>query len=250
MNRQKLKEMIRRMMEVKLFKEENNIPDDEENPEKPKEPGLPSSDDFASGEPSPTPEPVPTDTPGDTPTEPTGDVPPAEPQSEPEPEKPSLVPPDYPAKDSEKVYVPGPQIPYIPDDQTDQGGEVIPAKDIAPPVSMTQPQGDYTTNPDIDVPTDAPEISKEITKKEAGQLAMQTKGKIFTVVFIKRTTGEERIMNCRLGVKKYLKGGSLPFDPVEKMLLPVYDLQKKDYRLLPLDGIKYIKVDGQLYKTI
>ena len=71
---------------------------------------------------------------------------------------------------------------------------------------------------------------------------------IFSVDFIKRTTGEFRTMVCRLGVKKYLKGGELPFDPVEKGLLPVYDMQKQDYRMISLDTVTEIRVGGNVYK--
>jgi hypothetical protein len=253
MNRQKLKGMIRNHMEVKLFKEANNIPDDEpendENPEdKPK-----SADDFTGDEPKDGPELKPDANLGDNPIPPTGgptspEIPPSEP--EPEPPKEPLVPPDYPAKDSEKVYVPGPQIPYIPQDQSDSGGEVIPAKDIPPPVSLTTPPNDYQNNPDIDVPQGAPEISREVTRRDAANLIRASKGKIFTVVFTKRGDGSERVLNGRLGVKRYLKGGSLPFDPFEKGLIPVYDIQKKDYRMIPIDSMKYLKIGGQLYKTI
>ena len=45
-------------------------------------------------------------------------------------------------------------------------------------------------------------------------------GKIFTVTFIKKDLST-RIMNCRLGVTKHLKGGTLKYDPTEKNLICV-----------------------------
>jgi hypothetical protein len=88
----------------------------------------------------------------------------------------------------------------------------------------------------------------KITKiEEAKQLLLNTQGKTFNVGFIKRSTGELREMNARLGVKKHLKGGDLPYDPFEKDLLPVFDMQKRGYRSISLDTIKYIKFAGETY---
>ncbi len=92
------------------------------------------------------------------------------------------------------------------------------------------------------------ENSIEINKDQAIQILLDTKGKIFTVIFNKKD-GTERVMNARLGVKKYLKGGALPFDPVEKGLLPVYDLQKNDYRLVNKNTIKTIKIGSNIYNV-
>ena len=73
-------------------------------------------------------------------------------------------------------------------------------------------------------------------------------GTIFSCRFIKRSTGEVRDMTCRLGVKKYLQGGELPFDPVEKGLLPVYDLQKEDYRMISLSTLQELRIKGKVYR--
>jgi len=65
-------------------------------------------------------------------------------------------------------------------------------------------------------------------------------GKFFSVDFIKRTTGLPRKMLCRVGVKKHLRGGNIPYDFQAAKLLPVYDLQKREYRLIPIDSITHI----------
>ena len=72
-------------------------------------------------------------------------------------------------------------------------------------------------------------------------------GQIFTVEFIKRTTGELRVMNCRRGVTKHLRGGELGYDAAVKKLLTVYDLKSEGYRTVPLDGLVSVKVGGQSY---
>jgi hypothetical protein len=52
-------------------------------------------------------------------------------------------------------------------------------------------------------------------------------------------------MNARLGVKKHLKGGSLAFDPSERNLLPVFDMQKEGYRMINASTILTIKIGGK-----
>ena len=73
-------------------------------------------------------------------------------------------------------------------------------------------------------------------------------GKIFKVIFIKRTTGEFREMSCRRGVTKELLGGDLPYDPLEKNLLTVYDLEKQAYRTIPFEGIREVHHHGKVEK--
>jgi len=85
------------------------------------------------------------------------------------------------------------------------------------------------------------ELMRTLIKELGGQ-------RIFGVTFVKRSNGEVRDMTCRLGVKKYLAGGELGFDIVEKGLLPVYDLKAEDYRMINLDTVTEIRANGQVYK--
>lgn len=86
------------------------------------------------------------------------------------------------------------------------------------------------------------------TQRKVEETIRKTKGRFFRVVFIKRTNGEERTMDCRINVKKFAKGGSLAFSPKEKNLVPVWDLRAYDpetdetgYRFIPLESVKMIK---------
>lgn len=69
---------------------------------------------------------------------------------------------------------------------------------------------------------------------------------IFGATFVNKN-GEVRDMVCRLGVKTHLKGGDLPFDPVDKGLLPVFDMQKEGYRMINLKTITELRVKGVTY---
>ena len=54
-------------------------------------------------------------------------------------------------------------------------------------------------------------------------------------------------MNCMLGVKKHLKGGSLKFNPRERGYLVVLDTRKKAYRMINLNTISNITSKGVEY---
>lgn len=73
-------------------------------------------------------------------------------------------------------------------------------------------------------------------------------GKIFSVEFIK-LNGEHRKMVCRLGVKKHLKGGDLKYDAKALNLLPVFDMEKGEYRMINFDSIINLTIDGVCYEN-
>lgn len=83
-----------------------------------------------------------------------------------------------------------------------------------------------------------------LKRNEVMDFVKGLKDKIFSVVFIKRTTGEIREMTCRQGVTKYLAGGKRSYEFEDRLLLPIFDMTKKDYRCIPIEGIKGIKVNG------
>jgi hypothetical protein len=79
--------------------------------------------------------------------------------------------------------------------------------------------------------------------KESGSSSM------FAVTFIKRTTGEERTMLARFGVKSFLKGGTLAFDPEDYNLMTVFDMDKQAYRSINMEGLLSLSMGGQRYKV-
>lgn len=63
----------------------------------------------------------------------------------------------------------------------------------------------------------------------------------FHVEFIKKD-GSLRKMNCRLNVKKGVKGTGMSYNPIEKGLLPVWDLEKKNFRMINIKTITSLKI--------
>lgn len=84
----------------------------------------------------------------------------------------------------------------------------------------------------------------KINKVQAFDMIKNSNGKIFTVSFFKKN-GELRKMNCRLGVTKHLKGGELKYNPLAKSLIPVFDMQKQDYRMISLETLQTLTINGK-----
>ncbi len=94
------------------------------------------------------------------------------------------------------------------------------------------------------------DIEGYISEEEAVKKIQSTNGKVFGVSFVKKD-GTTRHMNARLHVKKYLRGGNLPYNPKEKQLIPVWDAQIKDkanaYRMINIKTITSVRVGGKKY---
>ena len=87
---------------------------------------------------------------------------------------------------------------------------------------------------------------KKINRRDILNLLKENKDQFFSVVFLKKN-GELRPMNCRLGVKKHLKGGKLSYNPKERNNLIVFDMQKEGYRTINLDTLITINMKGVEY---
>lgn len=91
-------------------------------------------------------------------------------------------------------------------------------------------------------------------RESVRKLIKSTRGKFFRVIFTKRTTGELRTMDCRVGVSKFVSGGGLKFDPDAKDLVIVWDLRAYDpkgdkgYRSINLRTVREIHFRGQVHK--
>lgn len=78
-------------------------------------------------------------------------------------------------------------------------------------------------------------------------------GKFFTVEFIKRSTGEVRVMRATTNFESHLKGGQATYDAKAKNLVVVLDLEAlkatpdKAFRSIPAENVLTIKANGNVY---
>lgn len=71
--------------------------------------------------------------------------------------------------------------------------------------------------------------------------------KIFSVTFIKKD-GSLRKMNAMRGVRKGVKGVGHSFNPSEKNLLTVYDMQIRDFRFVNLNDVISFKANRKTFQ--
>jgi hypothetical protein len=95
-----------------------------------------------------------------------------------------------------------------------------------------------------------------LSRSQVYDVINKNEGKIFSCVFTKKD-GEIREMKCRTGVKKYLKGGELRYDPIEKGLLPVYEIKNESdedkassYRMVNVQTLIRLKIGGLEYRVM
>jgi len=72
----------------------------------------------------------------------------------------------------------------------------------------------------------------------------RTAGRFFSVCFTKRADHSERIMLCRTGVAP-LPGPSVIHITESRDLVSVWDIQKREFRYVPLEGILWIRFEGR-----
>lgn len=88
--------------------------------------------------------------------------------------------------------------------------------------------------------------------KEVLEFIEATHGKLFSIKFIKRTTGEWREMVCRTGVTSRLSESENKRAPINwkaNALVPVFDMKSDAYRSIPIEGIREIKIEGEFVKV-
>ena len=88
---------------------------------------------------------------------------------------------------------------------------------------------------------------ESICRRDVPAFISGLNGRVFSVVFSRRTDGRERKMTCRTGVRSPSNGGCLAFDAKERNLLNVYDFSKRAYRFIPLERILCLSVNKTHY---
>jgi len=87
----------------------------------------------------------------------------------------------------------------------------------------------------------------KITRREEHEkLYSIDNGSIFTATFIKKD-GSLRRMNCRRGVRKYLKGGVLKYNPKDRNLISVFDMKAQGYRMINIDTLQSLRMEREDY---
>ena len=102
-----------------------------------------------------------------------------------------------------------------------------------------------------------------ISQSQAAELIRTSKGKIFSVTFIKRSTGSPRRMVGRVGVTQGVTGAGKTFNTADHNLLTVFELvtdnargpkgqlrnMGKQWRHVSIEGITSLKMAGKTFEV-
>jgi hypothetical protein len=78
---------------------------------------------------------------------------------------------------------------------------------------------------------------------------MATAGRLFSVTFIKRSTGRERTIVARLAVKYPRNGRAMPYNPRDRKLIVVFDMAERTHKCIPIDGIEAVSFRASRYRV-
>ena len=93
-----------------------------------------------------------------------------------------------------------------------------------------------------------PTVKERVKAVKTFLLDNNKTGYIYSVGFYKRTNGKFRKMVCRGRVYRGLKGGTMKYNPLDRDLVQVYDMQNKGYRLIPCENVVELKARGKCVK--
>jgi len=88
----------------------------------------------------------------------------------------------------------------------------------------------------------------KISKAKATDLIKNSQGKFINVVFTKKN-GDVRTLTGRTGVHKYTTGEGLKYNPDDYGLVGIYDNINKGYRMVNLNTLKEITVQGTTHEV-
>lgn len=87
---------------------------------------------------------------------------------------------------------------------------------------------------------------RTISTEKAIELIVKSNGKIFSAVFRKKD-GTDRMINCRLGVHKHVKGKGLKYSAKAYDLLNVFCMHSNAYRMIRLETLKTVQIQGKVF---
>ena len=85
-----------------------------------------------------------------------------------------------------------------------------------------------------------------ITRNKAIELVNSSKGKFFTITFIKKDKSERR-MTARTGVKKGVNGQGMKYNPSDYGMKSVYDMAKLEWRMINFKTATRLKIGKKDY---
>lgn len=103
---------------------------------------------------------------------------------------------------------------------------------------------------ELGVPSGAWNFPHRLRRADVPDFIEQTRGKFFHAVFVRRSDGTEREMLCRTLVNGRADGPGLKFDPAERSLASVYDINKRAHRFIDIEGVLCLTFAKKRYAVV
>ena len=85
-----------------------------------------------------------------------------------------------------------------------------------------------------------------INRNKAKELIKESKGLIFSTTFVKKDN-TIRTLTSRTGKQYTPTGKKAPYKPSDYNLIPLYDMRKKDFRMLNLNNLLTLSINKTKY---
>lgn len=85
-----------------------------------------------------------------------------------------------------------------------------------------------------------------ITRQQASELVNSSKGRFFTITFVKKDNSVRR-MTARTGVKIGVNGQGMKYNPMDYGMKSVFDMAKLEWRMINFKTATRLKINKKDY---
>ncbi len=94
-----------------------------------------------------------------------------------------------------------------------------------------------------------PNFPYRLRRRNIYRWLMATNGRVFSVTFIKRSTGKDKTIRARLGVKTKINGKGMRYNTHGRKIILVFDINMRKYKCIPIEGIEAVSYRGRPYRV-
>jgi hypothetical protein len=94
-----------------------------------------------------------------------------------------------------------------------------------------------------------PNFPHQIRRRNIYRWIMATNGRLFSMALVKNSTGIEKTIFARVGVKTRQKGKDLRFNTSDKKLIVVYDIKERTHKCILIENIEAVICRGRSYRV-
>jgi hypothetical protein len=94
-----------------------------------------------------------------------------------------------------------------------------------------------------------PNFPHQIRRRNIYRWLMATNGRLFSMTLVKSSTGIEKKIFARVGLKTRQKGKDLRYNMSDKKFIVVYDIKERTYKCILIENIEAVCCRGKRYRV-